>query len=295
MSYKDPDYQTKYKADLKQHAIESIKSGKIIEQKKWDVWCKQIKIKVKNKKNPYSDEFTNDIIFNMMTKGCFYCGDVATSIDRIDSKLDHTPDNCVASCWGCNWSKGAADPSTFIRKAYYHTNGEYVDDITDIWFVIKNQPSMKDYKRNAEKKGVLFELNKEDWCSLIKGDCEYCKRTPSKWFGIDRVIPSLGYVIGNVVSCCYDCNLDKYECDVETTKKRNGRIADRVVAGELVIKECEKTILHKGANKRSKRVCAYGNIYESKTDASRALGKSDTYVSQCITNDWHAKDIFEVY
>jgi hypothetical protein len=53
MSYKDPEYQTKYKEDLKQHAINSITSGEIINQRKWDIWCNQIKTKVKHKKNPY--------------------------------------------------------------------------------------------------------------------------------------------------------------------------------------------------------------------------------------------------
>ena len=153
---------------------------------------------------------------------------------------------------------------------------------------------MTDYKRNANKKGVPFELSKKDWDALIQGRCEYCKRSSTKWFGIDRVIPSRGYVIGNVVTCCYDCNLDKYDCDVDVVTKRNIQIADRVDSGDLVIKECEKVILHKGINKTSKKVYAYGQVYESKIEASRALGKSDTYVLQCIANNWHTDDIFEI-
>lgn len=240
------EYATKYREDLKQNAYDSISVCEILDQKKWDLWCNEIKRHAKNNKQPYFDDFTNDIIFDMMIRGCFYCGDVAITIDRIDSKLCHTLDNCIGCCYGCNMSKGAADPSTFIRKAFYRVRGEYYDVDTDIWFVNKQKPSMWNYKRNAEKKGVPFELTKEDWERLVKGSCEYCKRSPTTWFGVDRVVPSLGYVLGNVVSCCYDCNLDKLEDDVDTVCARNGRITARVDAGELIITECEKVILRRG-------------------------------------------------
>jgi hypothetical protein len=191
-------------------------------------------------------------------------------------------------------SKGTADASTFIRKSYYRARREYIDDDILIWTENVRKPSIWDYKRNADKKGVTFDLSNEDWNILIKGDCKYCGRTPNKWFGIDRVIPSLGYVFDNVVSCCRDCNVDKLEGDVDAMNARNDRIADRVVDGNLIINECEKVLLHNGVNKTSKKVYAYGEVYESKSEASRALGKSDTYVCQCIKKGWHSGDIFEI-
>jgi hypothetical protein len=99
-------------------------------------------------------------------------------------------------------------------------------------------------KSKANKQGVSFDLTKDNVGVLVKGDCEYCKRSPTTWFGIDRVVPSLGYVLGNVVSCCWDCNLDKLDDDVESMIARNERIAKRVDAGEFIITECEKVILH---------------------------------------------------
>jgi hypothetical protein len=89
---------TKYYDDRKQHAYDSISSGEIIDRHKWDMWCDTIKRYAKN--HPYSDDFTNDIMFSMLILGCWYCGDAATAIDRIYSKLYHTPDNCVGSCHG---------------------------------------------------------------------------------------------------------------------------------------------------------------------------------------------------
>ncbi len=309
MPYKDPakqkewreknkekkhECQTKYKENLKKHAYDSISSGEIINQHKWDMWCNEIKRNAENNKHSYSDDFTNDVVFEMMTRGCFYCGDIAMTNDRIDSKLDHIPDNCVASCYSCNSSKGTADPLTFVKKAYYRARGVYVDDDINIWFVNKQKPHMSSYRRIAEKKGVPFELSKKDWDVFIKGNCEYCKRSPTTWFGVDRVIPSLGYVLDNVVTCCYDCNLDKLEGDVETMVARNGRIASRVFAGDHDIKECDKVILHHGTQKLSKKVCVYGNVYDSKIEASRAIGKSDNYVCQCIRDGRYSDDILEI-
>lgn len=109
------------------------------------------------------------------------------------------------------------------------------------------------YNTRAKKKGVHFELTKEDWELLVKGDCKYCKRSPTTWFGIDRVIPTQGYVLGNIASCCFDCNVDKLDDDVANMCARNERIADRVDVGKIVITECGKVILHKGKHPSSKK------------------------------------------
>jgi 5-methylcytosine-specific restriction endonuclease McrA len=298
MPFKDKskkiENRVKYAKDRKQHTIDSITSGTIIDRHKWDLWCKEIKRSAEHKKQPYSNTFTNDLVFDMLLQGCFYCGNIATTIDRINSKLDHTPDNCVASCLGCNNSKGVADTDTFLKKAYYRARREYVDDDTIVWYEYLNKPDMSAYKMSAQKRKVSFELTNEVWDTLIKGDCEYCKRTPDKWFGIDRVVPSVGYVLGNIVSCCWDCNLDKHEDDVETMMRRNERIASRVDNGVLVIGTCEKILLHNGTQKKSNNICAYGKVYSSKRDASRALGQCGCYVRACISHGRYKDDIFEI-
>jgi hypothetical protein len=241
------EYKAKCRESSRQHANDSIKAGKIIDQYKWDQYCNHtIKSSAMCRGYPYSNDFTNDIMFEMMVKGCFYCGNIATSIDRINSNLTHTLDNCVGCCNGCNISKGAADPLTFIRKAYYRTHGKYYDDDIDIWFINKQKPRIDMYKARANKQGVLFDLTKEDFNILLNGNCAYCHRSPSTWFGVDRVVPSLGYVINNVVSCCWDCNNDKSGDNIDIMMARNELITNRFISGELVIKDCEKIILHNG-------------------------------------------------
>lgn len=261
------EYNEKYKANRNQHAYDSIMSDKIIDPKKWDMWCNNIKSTAAKNSRPYSDDFTSDVMFEMVVQGCFYCGDMATTIDRINSKLEHTPDNCVGSCWGCNKSKGTADHNTFIRKAYYRARKTYYDDDTNIWVTHKNKPRMSDYKR----KGVPFDLTKDEWDKLVVGKCKYCHRSPIAWFGVDRIVPSLGYVSDNVDSCCWDCNNDKAKDNVDTMHKRNKRIAQRMDDGELVIGGHKKVILHNGTHPSSKTICANGKMYESISAAADAI------------------------
>ena len=244
---KKQEYQKKRHNSLIQNAYDSITNREINDRKKWNAMCNKIKRDAANINNSYSIDFTNDIMFEMMIKRCFYCDGLATTIDRLDSKLSHTVDNCVGCCYGCNMSKNTSDPATFVRKAYYRIHKKYYDNETNIWFINKQKPRIDMYKKRAKKQGVYFELTKEYFDELIVRDCKYCQRSPITWFGIDRVVPSEGYVINNVEPCCWDCNHDKLEDNVDTMFARNERIANRVDTLELNIgdyEKYEKMIIH---------------------------------------------------
>lgn len=291
--------QSKRYEQLKQHAENTIVSGKINDHGKWDMWCNEIKRCASKTKKKYAKDFTNEIIFDMMKEGCFYCGNIATTIDRLNSNIkEHTIDNCVGSCYSCNNSKGTADPITFILKAYYYVYSEYFNDDDNIWFVHKKKPQISQYKKSAETKNVPYELTRDYFNELIVGDCAYCRRMTTTWFGIDRVVPSEGYVLGNVVSCCFDCNVDKHVNSVKETDERNKKIAKRLVSGyfnlEDLAKKAPKTILHKGVPKTSKKVCAYGKVYANKSKATLALNKVGAYVCKCINDGRHSNEIFEI-
>lgn len=78
----------------------------------------------------------------------------------------------------------------------------------------------RNYRRQALKRGYVFELDKGTFRDLTKHNCHYCGAKPSNevenssahtngayvYSGIDRVDNSKGYVDGNVVSCCGTCN-----------------------------------------------------------------------------------------
>jgi hypothetical protein len=78
-----------------------------------------------------------------------------------------------------------------------------------------------DYRNNAKKRGVSWDLTDEQFNQLTQADCHYCGRPPASvcsgrgyngsytYNGIDRKDNTIGYVEWNVVSCCRVCNWAK--------------------------------------------------------------------------------------
>lgn len=70
----------------------------------------------------------------------------------------------------------------------------------------------------AIRRGYAWELSIETFRALCEGDCHYCGIKPQpghthrnlsgsyEFNGIDRTDNAGGYVTGNVVSCCWECN-----------------------------------------------------------------------------------------
>ncbi len=222
------------KSNIMSHASEMLKIKGIYDTKIWHDFCN---IKRRSaKKYPYSEDFTDQMFFDIMKDGCVYCGDSATTIDRLDSSLNHVSTNCVGCCEPCNNSKGNGDPDTFIRKAYYRTYGEYFDDIEDIWSDNKRKSRFDKAKLRSYNQNRPFTLTQDEWDMLTLGECAYCRRRrpENKWNGVDRVIPTKGYTLENTVTCCYDCNIDKWFISIEETKQRNEKIANRMKSGDIV-------------------------------------------------------------
>lgn len=83
------------------------------------------------------------------------------------------------------------------------------------------------YFRTARERGLLCTLTAVEMRQFFAGNCDYCGSLPSNrqtpattsgrlypgpafvYNGIDRVNNNLGYVEGNCVSCCVDCNRAK--------------------------------------------------------------------------------------
>ena len=77
------------------------------------------------------------------------------------------------------------------------------------------------YKHNAKKKLIPFELTDEQMEILFQSDCFYCGRKPYRTLqkkncygyyicnGIDRMDNSKGYISENCVPCCLECNFMK--------------------------------------------------------------------------------------
>ncbi len=68
------------------------------------------------------------------------------------------------------------------------------------------------YKSSAKKRGLTFSLTQEELTHLSEGDCTYCG---SAGGGVDRIDASIGYQLGNCVSCCTTCNIMKLDHNVD--------------------------------------------------------------------------------
>lgn len=82
-----------------------------------------------------------------------------------------------------------------------------------------------EYRNGANKRGLEYELTRNEFRALTKGECYYCGTPPRQisrppgtvntslsvyqYNGIDRVDNQRGYIPGNCVSCCGRCNTAK--------------------------------------------------------------------------------------
>lgn len=62
------------------------------------------------------------------------------------------------------------------------------------------------YKSSDRKKGIEFNITKDQAIELLKQPCIYCGDSKPAGIGLDRIDNSKGHTIDNVVPCCYECN-----------------------------------------------------------------------------------------
>jgi hypothetical protein len=68
-------------------------------------------------------------------------------------------------------------------------------------------------KKKCSQTGRSFTLSFEEYSKIVSDPCYYCNYNFGKpveaGCGLDRLNSNLGYDLGNVVSCCKDCNTVK--------------------------------------------------------------------------------------
>ena len=77
-------------------------------------------------------------------------------------------------------------------------------------------------KATAYKRNLIWELDSVEAFKLIQEPCHYCGSKvlfPETRNGLDRIDNLQGYIAGNVVPCCYPCNIAKHEMTYEEFKQ----------------------------------------------------------------------------
>lgn len=98
---------------------------------------------------------------------------------------------------------------------------------------------LRGYQRHAAERCLNWNLSDGQVDILFAGDCYWCGQPPAMrrerfrnhgafiYNGIDRVDNSLPYELGNVVSCCQDCNFMKRDMRAEAFIAKVRAIARR--------------------------------------------------------------------
>jgi hypothetical protein len=115
------------------------------------------------------------------------------------TKNRHTKLAAKGLCQGCGQNK--ARPSMrYCEKCaakttafYYTPSGRYPE-----------------YRNQAKRRNIPFELSKEYFINLATSPCKYCKATPNPVMGVDRIDSTQGYTEMNTVPCCTSCNYAKH-------------------------------------------------------------------------------------
>ena len=177
----------------------------------------------------YEWAIDDDDAKSMVRGPCFYCGikavDSAHGLDRMDNARGYTTDNTVGCCGECNMMKKCLDARTFVDRCL-HLRG--LENHAALW-PDTNPGSFSVYRSAAKRSQRAFELTKEKYDNLINKPCVFCRReiTATNTSGIDRIDNGLGYVDGNMQSCCGECNFMRGRMTVEAFREKVSRIAAR--------------------------------------------------------------------
>lgn len=77
-----------------------------------------------------------------------------------------------------------------------------------------------EYKYNAKRRKIKWNLTREEFKNITKNNCYYCDAEPQPWKtpknttfalvnGVDRIDSRKDYSIRNCVACCKKCNIMK--------------------------------------------------------------------------------------
>jgi len=153
----------------------------------------------------------------LVSQPCFYCDEMNArgfnGIDRMDSSLGYTTDNCVACCTTCNFMKGSVSVDVFLKRVeHVLTNlGILEGKLFPECFASHKSLSFRVYAEKAKKREITFDLAEEVFNVLVELPCYICGKATDEMHrnGLDRVDNNNGYIEHNVQPCCGECNYMK--------------------------------------------------------------------------------------
>ena len=162
---------------------------------------------------------------------CHYCGahvqNESIGIDRIDSTLGYTTNNCVPCCEICNTMKFIYCKEFFLEKCRYMTVGKFPSDFHTTWkeYYVSRPAVYSQYKNGANQRNLPFAITREEWSAILSQPCYICEYTGN--IGIDRIDSSKGYTIDNCKPCCSSCNYMKLDLPLSIILDKANQITEQ--------------------------------------------------------------------
>lgn len=94
------------------------------------------------------------------------------------------------------------------KKKYYQENRDKILESNSKWRKSTINGRLNSYKRSALKRNIEWQLSYDEFISFWGKNCSYCG-DKIETVGIDRIDSLKGYVLENIVPCCYHCNIIK--------------------------------------------------------------------------------------
>ena len=154
---------------------------------------------------------------------CHYCGIIETrgfnGIDRTNSSIGYTIENCVSCCQMCNYMKGSLSLSVFIKRVEHiltiqkRRTGKLYPEC----FASHKKTPFQQYYRKAINTGMEFSITKDEYNTITASICYICgkQNDETNENGVDRLDSNRGYTIDNIKSCCAECNCMKIDYGFE--------------------------------------------------------------------------------
>ena len=150
--------------DLRKTAVETLQTGKVVDQYKWNIFCTMLKT------FPCSDDFSTDELYQLMTQCCDMC-------QKDEEHHHHEFGSCCKQC--AQEREDAEDVIPFIMKNYYHAHKRQYDDATDIWFARDETPVIYNYE--VVNESLPPGNNFYDLCKSTCACCENALPCESKF------------------------------------------------------------------------------------------------------------------